>query len=335
MASGDLPADGELRLGPVRLPAGRRIVPWEGPGQPAAWVTRDPVRQPGPVWSALSGLHAETGLVPVLLADEDPDDDFGFALPCDPAEIDRVDPVQILAPRWDYWMADEAEAARGPHGPWPTPRTTRFPGLEPRPDGGPELADIIKVIMNVASDPAASAELSRVSELDRQNAGWPLTPDATAAADDEAPAVPARPFPGLAPSPDSRLTSAERDSALGALPAARIGLVPAARPADVLAVVGWIAFDDPAYPDEIRNAVWIGAVLRSWEERFGARLLTIGPGAEIKLLVDRPPRTPEAAEQIAAEHCVFCDEGAGQGRGSIPEVAAAILNAPIWTFWWD
>ncbi len=76
-------------------------------------------------------------------------------------------------------------------------------------------------------------------------------------------------------------------------------------------------------------------MLRSWEDRFGARLLTIGPGAEIQLLVDRPPRTREAAEQIAVEHCVFCDECAGQGLGSVPEVAAAILDAPIWTFWWD
>ena len=32
MARGDLPADGELQLGPVQLPPGRRIVPWEGRG---------------------------------------------------------------------------------------------------------------------------------------------------------------------------------------------------------------------------------------------------------------------------------------------------------------
>jgi hypothetical protein len=81
--------------------------------------------------------------------------------------------------------------------------------------------------------------------------------------------------------------------------------------------------------------VWIGAVLRSWEDRFGARLLTVGPGAEIRLLVERPPRTQAAAEQLAAEHCVFCTECAGRGLGSVPEVARAILDAPIWTFWWD
>jgi hypothetical protein len=336
MASGDLPADGELRLGPVQLPAGRRVVPWEEPGQPVAWVTRDQVPQPGPVWSALADLHAGTGLVPVLLADDDPDYDFGFMLPCDPAGISQVDPAQLLAPRWDDWMADQAEAARSPRGPWPTPLTTQFLGLEPRPDGGPGLADIVKAIMNVATDPAASAELSRRSGLDLRNAGLPRPGEATQdRAESQPPAVPARPFPGLAPPSDSRLTSAERDRALGALPAARIGLVPAARPADVLAVVGWTAFDDPSYPDDIRNAVWIGAVLRSWEDRFGARLLTIGPGAEIKLLVDRPPRTAEAAGQIAVEHSVFCDECAGKGLGSVPDIAHAILDTPIWTFWWD
>lgn len=334
MARGDLPADGELRLGPVRLPAGRRLMPWEAPGQPAAWVTRDPVPQPGPVWSALSALHAETGLVPVLLAEQDADEDFYFVLPCDPAGIGQLDPAQILARRWDDWMADEAEAARGPHGPWPTPLSTRFLGLEPAQDGGPDLADIVKVIMNVATDPAASAELSRLNELDRQNAGWPVAA-AQAAAESDAPTMAGRPFPGLAPPSDTRLSGAERDAALAALPAARIGLVPAARPADVLAVVGWSTFDDPAYGDDIRNAMWIGAMLRSWENRFAARLLTIGPGAEIRLLVDRPPRALAAAEQIAVEHCMFCTECAGLGLGSVPEVSAAILDAPIWTFWWD
>ena len=227
-------------------------------------------------------------------------------------------------------MAAEEEPAGGPTGPWPTPLTTQFLGLEPGQDGPPELADIVKVIMNVATDPVASAELSRRSELDRQHAGWPPAADPATSDDDPEP-----PFPGLAPSSGTSLSAAERDSALGALPPARIALVPAARPADVLAVVGWSTFDDPSYPDDIRNAVWIGSVLRSWEDRFGARLLTAGPGAEITLLVQRPPRTWAAAGQIAAEHCAFCDECAGRGLRLVPEVASAILDAPTWTFWWD
>jgi Domain of unknown function (DUF4253) len=64
-------------------------------------------------------------------------------------------------------------------------------------------------------------------------------------------------------------------------------------------------------------------------------LLKLGPGAELRLLVDQPPRTLEHATQIAAEHSVFCDECAGQGLREIPEIAVALVAAPIWTFWWD
>ena len=74
---------------------------------------------------------------------------------------------------------------------------------------------------------------------------------------------------------------------------------------------------------------------QAWENRFGARLLAIGPGAEIRLLVHRPPRTIEAAEQIAAEHAAFCTECAGQGLRTVREIAPALLDAPVWTFWWD
>lgn len=99
-------------------------------------------------------------------------------------------------------------------------------------------------------------------------------------------------------------------------------------------MVSWSCFDDPAYGDGIRNAVWIAAILRSRENRFGARLLSIGPGAEISLLAHRPPRTLEAAREIAEEHSAFCTECAGQGLRTGRD-APALLNAPVWTFWWD
>jgi len=46
-------------------------------------------------------------------------------------------------------------------------------------------------------------------------------------------------FPGLAPAADVPLSKDQLAAALGALPAARIGLVPASRPADVLPMLGW------------------------------------------------------------------------------------------------
>jgi Domain of unknown function (DUF4253) len=183
-------------------------------------------------------------------------------------------------------------------------------------------------------DPAADAELERLNEIDRRNATQqPAGPGEPGHRDEP------EPFPGLAPATGGRLTQAERDSALASLPAARIGLIPASRPADVPATVGWVTFGVDPYEfgqfQVSRNAVWVGSVLRSFEDRFGASLLNLGPGAELRLLVDRPPRTLERAAAIAAEHSVFCDECAGQGLSEIPDIATALVGAPIWSFWWD
>ena len=137
-----------------------------------------------------------------------------------------------------------------------------------------------------------------------------------------------RQFPGLAPGEDGKLSTAQLHQVPGSLPSARLGLIPAGRPADVLPLVGWI----PA--DWAGNALPAAAVLRSWEARFGARLLKIGPG-RIQLLVERPPRTSAAALRLAAEHFVFCDECGGQGLRYVSAIAASLAGAPVWTFWWD
>jgi hypothetical protein len=73
--------------------------------------------------------------------------------------------------------------------------------------------------------------------------------------------------------------------------------------------------------------------LRSWEDRFGARLLEVGFD-DIRLLVSRPPQTLQAAQPIAAEHFAFSDE-AHKGLREIPEIARALVNNPFWDFWWD
>jgi hypothetical protein len=67
MAMGDLPEDGELRLGPVSLPTGRRIVVPGDPGEPVVWATTQAVPDAGRTWQTLSDAQARAGLVPVLL----------------------------------------------------------------------------------------------------------------------------------------------------------------------------------------------------------------------------------------------------------------------------
>ena len=118
-------------------------------------------------------------------------------------------------------------------------------------------------------------------------------------------------------------------AAHGGAPEARIALVAAGRPADVLAVIGWgrlvIRAGSPLLP--------LTAVLRSWEDRFGARLVGVGEDI-VRLLVERPPRTPEAAQRLAAEQVVLADDCI-DGDRYVSGIAARLVSAPVWTFWWD
>lgn len=261
-----LPDDGELRLGPVMLPAGGRVLAEQGEGEPVAWATIQALPDAGRVWSALSDAQAVTGLVPVLLAMEPAEVPGGLAFdglcatPDDVTELDHLDAGDVLRQLWDDSLEPEE--------------------YDDRP-------------------PAA-----------RQSAPF------------------GRQFPGLAPAEDGKLPMARLHEALGSLAPARLMLIPATRPADVLPLVGWTPSDWPG------RTLPTAAVLRSWEARFGARLLGMDPN-RIWLLVERPPRDSAAALRLAAEHFAFCDECGGQGLRYVSTIAASLVDAPIWTFWWD
>lgn len=141
-------------------------------------------------------------------------------------------------------------------------------------------------------------------------------------------------FPGLARGQDQVLTEAELSRALGWLGSARIGLVPAARPADVLALVGYDGTANSYGTPEL-----LSAALRSWEDRFGAVLVEIG-FAHIRLLARRPPRTLQDAQAVAVELWTFCDEfwpidKPGTAVNDVGSIAVHILDIPIWSLWLD
>jgi hypothetical protein len=181
------------------------------------------------------------------------------------------------------------------------------------------------------SGPADPAQLDRIDAAQVIQDMWDGEMPSGEEQDDEEWAAMRAPFsthfPGLAPPAGTSLSPGELDDVLGSLPPRRIGLVPAARPADVLPLTGWT-------PSDQSDALPIAAVVRSWEDRFGVRLLEVG-FAEIRLLASRPPRTTGHAQHLAAEQFVFCDECAGQGLHDIQAITDHLLSSPIWTFWWD
>lgn len=109
----------------------------------------------------------------------------------------------------------------------------------------------------------------------------------------------------------------------------RILLVPAARSADVVTALGW--HGPTNYTEDM---AWLSAVLRSWEDRFGARLIELGFDT-LALAVAAPPVSAAHAERVAAEHFAFCPDNVEQGARTIRRYAAQLPGKDLWSFWWD
>jgi hypothetical protein len=108
----------------------------------------------------------------------------------------------------------------------------------------------------------------------------------------------------------------------------RLGLVAVRRGADALVATGWIGAAN--YFDQVAP---LAAVVRSWEDRFGARVVGLG-GATALLSVAAPPVTFEHALHVAAEHLMCCPDNV-MGVGTLAEYAEGICGETTWSFWWD
>jgi hypothetical protein len=107
-----------------------------------------------------------------------------------------------------------------------------------------------------------------------------------------------------------------------------LGVVPAATGAEAIAACGWIG------PCNYATTAEIASVLRSWQERFGARVVSVG-FATLVLSVAAPPTNYEMASRVAAEHHAFCPDTIYQGTWSLQRYAETLVGESMWWFWWD
>ena len=140
-------------------------------------------------------------------------------------------------------------------------------------------------------------------------------------------------FPGLARPVHSRADRFANAGNTGILLATRgnyrLGLVSAARPADVPAALGWSGMAGAT-----RDVAAVSAVLRSWEDRFSAVLVTLEFDA-LELAVGAPPRAGGHALAVAAEHRAFCRDSYAIQSGGLQHVAEQLMHRRTWRFWWD
>jgi hypothetical protein len=104
-------------------------------------------------------------------------------------------------------------------------------------------------------------------------------------------------------------------------PGRRLLLVPCTRPADALAVLGFLG-------ERLEPAPQC-AVLRSWEERFGAFLVDLSPSS-VTFAVHAPPATPEQARRLAAEIAAVATTDELTEVDGIESLAATLQRAQHW-----
>lgn len=266
----------------------------------ALWITDDPMPDVGVLWARLLREHEDNGLWPLLLLTMRP---YGAAL--------------------DFMQA------RGSLGALRIERQARRPWhsgeFEPIP---PESVD--------ALDPEEI--LARWwGEITGQDGDQPpIRP----------PQQPFRQWPGLAPAGTGRSATQDRsaDEFAASLVAApggvelltgrdsgvHLGLVQAADGAAALAACGFMSRRGETAED--------AAVIRSWQERFGARLCAVGADC-LALSVASPPVTPEHCLRVAAEHLAYeTPEALVDGIDtplSFEEYAERLSGSTTWWFWWD
>jgi len=88
---------------------------------------------------------------------------------------------------------------------------------------------------------------------------------------------------------------------------------------------GWNANPSPEYHV---------AALRSWREHHGAELIGLS-GDVMNLRIARAPKTRTEALALAKEHYAYCNDIVDQGLETLSNLAAYLMEADWWFFWWD
>ncbi|MFC0350671.1 DUF4253 domain-containing protein [Undibacterium danionis] len=123
--------------------------------------------------------------------------------------------------------------------------------------------------------------------------------------------------------------SLHRDILSGELkPEVFLGAVKIAQPWHLPATLKYGGWND--CPDPIVHC----AMHQYWQKEFGAEIVSVS-GDVIECIVTNPPRTKEAAIKLAWQQYWYCTDIVDQGCETISNLAASLLNAEVWYFWWD
>lgn len=240
-------------------------------------------------------------------------------------------PFDGSSPPSSIWITDEpvvgaagAWAALAEHFPqtglWPLRLTSLYDG-----SGRPWNGEL---------EPGTEADVDAIDVLQTLQRGWrdSLVPIRNPWPPGTGPLAPfGQHFPGPARSQTAHVP------AVFIAGASRLGLVSCRRPADAIALAGWTGAIN------VTGSAQVSAVLRSWEDRFGAVLVGLSFGS-MTLLVTRPPTTRDDALRVAAEVAALCPHALWQPEALTParprqatleSMSRLLVREPVWDLWFD
>ncbi|MCX4764101.1 DUF4253 domain-containing protein [Streptomyces sp. NBC_01275] len=183
--------------------------------------------------------------------------------------------------------------------------------------GGPEEWELVPELMSYPGDHDVEEVLAEYwDDVATQGEEWPGLAEPTT----------------LTADPDARAT--EIADALSEGPPGfkepHLALVSARRSADIPASVGW-----SGSVDHEEDVARLSAVLRSWEDRFGIRVVALGYD-RLTVSVAAPPADLAEAEAVAAEHFAFCPYSVLPGPDdTLTAYAQHLIGERAWHFQWD
>ncbi len=73
---------------------------------------------------------------------------------------------------------------------------------------------------------------------------------------------------------------------------------------------------------------------RKWQAEYGAQIAGMS-GDVVECTVNNPPLDQATAIELAWQQYWYCADIVEQGCESVSNLAATLINAPYWYFWWD
>ena len=73
---------------------------------------------------------------------------------------------------------------------------------------------------------------------------------------------------------------------------------------------------------------------RHWAHVYGARIRSVTHDV-VEYEIRRPVHSREQALELAELHYLYCNDIVDQNYGTLENLAASLIKARVWSFWWD